>query len=65
MEHKFNSLRGCWDKRKGIKWLLTLSCCSLMFSLSALKNLPGAVIVDLIPACGLEESVGVEYIIDD
>ena len=24
MEHKFDSLRERWDKRKGIKWLFTL-----------------------------------------
>jgi len=24
MEHKFDSLRERWDKRKGIKWLLTM-----------------------------------------
>jgi len=38
----------------------SLSRCCLMFSLFALKNLPGAVIVDLIPVCGLGGSVGAQ-----
>jgi len=54
-----------WDKSNGIKWLLSLSRRSLMFSLFVLKNLPGAVIVDLIPVCGLGGSVGEQYIIGD
>jgi len=29
MEHKFDSLRERWDKRKGIKWLLTASAAAV------------------------------------
>ena len=37
--------------------------CSLLLSLLALRSLPGAVIIDLIPVCGLGGSVSVQYTI--
>jgi len=54
MEHKFDSLRESWDKRKGIMVIYSNinPSCSLLL---APKSLPGAVIVALIPMCGLGE----------
>jgi len=56
MEHKFDSLREHCDKREGIERLFTVismsPSCSLL-SLIALKSLPRAIIVDLIPVYGL------------
>ena len=36
---------------------------SLLLSLLALRSLPGVVIVDLIPVCGLGRSVSIQYTI--
>ena len=41
---------------------MSLSC-SLLLSLLALRSLPEAVIIDLIPVCGLGGSVSVQYTI--